>query len=615
MSAKPWEDYSADEDDSDKPWNDSGLTVGSVLTGAADIAGAGVYGTGEAAVEGLVGLGALPFKGSDAADVMDVVPDYQIGEDAKGIINFIAEKYKDSPQVLQDIITYVGNIPQAAGDATLEATGSPAAATLIHKGPEMLATALGGGVAVKQGQNVVDAAVDAARATPAAAMTAVNKGTELAKQIFDYQSPVKTQIAELLTNQTVDKRTAGWALPLLERFDESGNRIAGPTEPYRANFAAVVDDLSGEPVSGARRGGRVAGMPKIIKDKLESNVLKQGFDKGIVAMLKGVSSEDRVAMRRMLERMRAGKNETTKGILSPPRAVIGQSLMDRVNFVWDKNKEAASKLDDVSLALKGKSVDYSDALNTFQSRLDQMGITLDENNVPNFYGSDIEGLDAPIRIIKRAMERMTNTQPPDAHDVHRLKSYIDNQVVYGSGGIGLKGKTERILKELRHNLDAALDSKFDEYNKVNTTYSDTRNALDDIRSLAGKNNELDMPNIDARMGAELRKIMSNYGVAQGRLNSLDDIERVAAKYGGKFNSNILPQVLFNNELDRMFGTLNTTSLEGTVSKAIKKGIDSVSSKSGAASAGIDFLGRKIEESRKISEDDAFDAMRELLQQR
>ena len=133
---------------------------------------------------------------------------------------------------------------------------------------------------------------------------------------------------------------------------------------------------------------------------------------------------------------------------------------------------------------------------------------------------------------------------PDAFELHRMKRFIDEVVTYGKAGEGLTGKTERILKQLRTNLDSTLDDAFPAYNEANTIYADTIGALDALQDVAGRKMDLFGPNADKATGTLLRRMMSN---AQSRVNlvdAVDNLEVVAKRYGSKFGDDISTQMLF-----------------------------------------------------------------------
>lgn len=146
------------------------------------------------------------------------------------------------------------------------------------------------------------------------------------------------------------------------------------------------------------------------------------------------------------------------------------------------------------------------------------------------------------------------------------EKFIDEQVTFGKTAEGLGGKTERVAKGLRRQFDQLLDSSFPAYDKVNTQYADTVQALDAFQKAAGSTIDLASENADKAVGTLSRRLMSN---AQSRVRLLDAIEGLqstASKYGKTFDDDVVSQALFVDELERVFGPSARTSLQGEVGK-------------------------------------------------
>jgi hypothetical protein len=360
----------------------------------------------------------------------------------------------------------------------------------------------------------------------------------------------------------------------------------------------------------------VNGAGKLKTDKLANETVKQGFDQGVIAAVKGSSKADKIKMSKMVDTMEKGKENALFAMKNRPSDVAGDALLDRVKFVKDINREAGKNIDKVSKSLKGQPVDFQQPIDKFIESLDEMGIRLDNNLKPNFKGSDIEGLAGPQSAINNIVNRMTSGNrgvAPDAFELHRMKRFIDEVVTYGKAGEGLSGKTERVLKQLRSNLDSTLDDAFPVYNEANTIYADTVGALDALQDVAGRKMDLLGPNADKATGTLLRRMMSN---AQSRVNlvdAVDNLETISKKYGSTFNDDIATQMLFVDELDSVFGPVARTSLAGETAKGVKKGVEAVTGQRTATGAAIEALSSGAEKLRGISEPNAFKSIKKLLE--
>lgn len=410
--------------------------------------------------------------------------------------------------------------------------------------------------------------------------------------------------------------------PLLAATAATAPEIVGSLVPL-TKIAKTRSALNAKIADRIKSGGTdktlanymVTGAGKLKTDKVAQETVKQGFDQGVVAAVKGASDIDRSKMAEMVKVMQKGKENALFAMKNRPSDVAGNSLLDRVNFIKETNRAAGKNIDEAAKALRGQQVDSTQAINNFMGNLDEMGIRLDRRLRPNFKGSDIEGIAGPQSAIANIVKRMSRGKrgaAPDAHELHRMKRFIDENVTYGKAGEGLKGKTERVLKQLRSDLDAALDAKFPDYNEANTIYADTVGALDSLQDVAGRKMDLFGPNAEKATGTLLRRMMSN---AQSRVNlvdAVDGLDSVAKKYGGQFGDDISTQMLFVDELDNVFGPVARTSLAGETAKGIKKGAEAVTGQRTVAGAAIEAGAAGIEKLRGINEANAFKSINELL---
>ena len=211
-----------------------------------------------------------------------------------------------------------------------------------------------------------------------------------------------------------------------------------------------------------------------------------------------------------------------------------------------------------------------------------------------------------------------------------MKKFIDEQVTFGKSAEGLSGKTESVLKNLRRNLDKTLDSTFTEYDRVNTTFAETIGAIDALQDVAGKKLDLTGKSADEATGQLLRRVMSN---AQSRVNlvdALDQIEGVATKFKDRrigsagefllegpaaarrgFDDDLLSQVLFADELDKVFGSTARTSFKGQIEQAVGRAGGAVTP-GGQQNLIVEAAGKLAEKARGINQENAFKSIKELL---
>lgn len=443
--------------------------------------------------------------------------------------------------------------------------------------------------------------------------------------------PVARNVATL-GGATAEFLGAGTAKP-------SATPLLGQVKEYlgAGPYISPVD----EKLALLRGQGDVAGAGKtldaagnVVKDAAQKAAQWQGFDPGFVAYVKSAGPDTKGKMAAMLDIVEKRKSNWREGLDARPLNVLGDSVLNRVKVVREANRVAAVRLDGVADSLRGVQVDASPAVNSFLEKLGGMGVKFNpQDNTLSFQGSDLEGVKGPQRVLKDVLNRMLNTKTPDGYDVHRLKRFLDEQVSYGKNARGLGGKTEGILKTLRHDLDGILDTQFPEYNKVNTQYAETRGALDEIQDIAGKKFDSTDESASITMGSLTRRFLSNAqsnGYLRDAVSNLDSIARKYITPGKDLvpyapiqrRSGVTPAMIenddliglagFADEMDRMFGPASGTSLFGDVDKAVQRGADTMTGNMTAAGMLRDSAAWAGKKAMGRNEQRAMKAMRELL---
>ncbi len=349
---------------------------------------------------------------------------------------------------------------------------------------------------------------------------------------------------------------------------------------------------------------------KVTKDVLASKAVDQGFDESIIAAVKSSNPVDKTAMLKMVNIMEKGKKNARFSIENRPSDVVGDALVKRLDIVINKNKQSGKLLDRVANTLKGKLVNVEKPIDDFINNLSELGVTFSDNLKPIFKGSDIEGVTGAENIISKIISRMTNTKIPDAHDVHRLKRFIDEQVTFGKTAEGLSGKSVGVIKKLRANLDFELDSNFPRYNTVNTAYADTINAINDFQDVAGQKLNLTGKNTNKALGTLTRRIMSNQQSRVRLLDTMNDLEGTAKKYGGKFKDDIKNLALFSDELDKVFKPVARTSFQGQIAQSVDRAAASLTT-SGQSTI-LNAAKNVANKLQGVNEENAFKSIKALL---
>jgi len=602
-------------------------TRGLALPAAGAAAGALI---GGAASLPLGGIGAIPgaVAGAGAATLAGLVADPIVGS----INSMFGTKYTLPTDALQDLLTRVGVAePRTAAERIVQTTaagagtagGSVALGQTLQAAASPVTQGVGRLMAAAPGLQVASGASAGASGQTAKEMGA-GTGGQIAATLAGGLLPAAPQIVKAATQaaaRAVAPSGAGIREQIEPTFKESVQSIKATVGEKIApeNQRIIKSQLAQTPDSIDLVNVRLSGS-QVVPDNEAASAIKQGWKDGTVASIKAATDKDRSAMTKMLNVFKMGEKSDKFRAMNRPADILGDTVQSRVDFLANANQQAGKAIDRIAnTRLRGQAVEYDPAINSFLDELGALGVKveLDQNGVAKaiLQGSDIQGDKAAQRILNTVLERLSTAKAPDAYGVHTAKRFIDTQVNYGKKNLAnpLTSQAERALKNLRRNLNQSLGEKFPVYKAANEKYADTITALDDLQKAAGTQIDFDSPNANKALGTAMRKLTSNYGTRANLIDSLDQANQVASKYGMKLDDDIVNQLIFVNELDRMFGAVADTSLKGQMSQALETGVDIA--RGGAARRAVELLAEKAEGLRGINKENAIKAMEEILKRK
>lgn len=600
------------------------------------------------------GVGAIPgaIAGAGAAGLAQLVGDPLVS----GINTILGTRYKMPTEAMGDLLTRLG-VPQADTEAeriVQSIAGGAAGAggvTAAGKATQMLAQSqtaqkVGAALSEQAGKQILGGAIGGGAAQTTAEMgggTAAQVAAGLAGGVAPFapslaragigaaarmtapegagiRSPA-VRAGELgLPAPTTPEAAA--ALPQPTIGESARSIIATAREKLTPNKARQIkESITKDPYNEENVGYRLSGT-QVVNDDMAGDLIKQGWDPGVITAIKAASDDDRRNMLKMLNLYEIGKKNKKFAMTNRPNDIVGTNIEKRIEFLDSTRRNAGSMLERVAdQQLKGTKVDVSGPMNQFIQDLEQLGVRVEFDSKgiakANLQGSDLQGDRASQRLFNNVLDRLSNVQAPDAYGVHTAKRFLDTQVSYAKKNLAnpLSAQAERVVKGLRANLNRTLGDLNSDYAAANARYSDTKQALDALQESVGTKIDLDMPDAAKAIGTSARSLTSNN---QGRiqmLNALNQVNQTAAKYGGKFNNDILNQLMFGNEIDRMFGAVAPTSLKGQTEQAIQsgvKGAQQAATQGGLVGLAAKTLGSAVERARGINEENAIKVMKDLL---
>ena len=576
------------------------------------------------------GVGAIPgaIAGAGAATLAGLVADPVVG----AVNSMFGTQYTLPTDALADILTRVGVAqPRTEAERIVQATaaGAGGAGGMIATGQTLAQAAspvvrgVGQMLATAPGFQVASGAAGGGAGQTAKEMGAGPVG-QLAATLGGAMLPAVPQMVRAATQATakaVAPTGAGIREQVEPTFKEAVQSIKATVGEKISpeNQRIIKSQLAQTPDAVDLVNVRLSGT-QVVPDNEAASAIKQGWKDGAVASIKAASDKDRSAMTKMLNIFKMGEKSEKFRAMNRPADILGDTVQARIDFLANANKTSGKAINRIAeTKLRGQKVDFDPAINTFLDDLGAIGarVEMDQNGLAkvNLQGSRIEGDAQAERLLNIILKRLSKTEAPDALGVHDAKRFIDTQVNYGKRNLAnpLTAEAEKIVKTLRANLNQTLGEKFPVYKAANDKYADTITALDDLQRAAGTQIDLESPNANKALGTAMRKLTSNYGTRANLIDSLDQANQVASKYGMKLEDDVVNQLIFANELDRMFGAAAQTSLKGQMEEAKQTGL--AIARGNAAERAFDLLAEKAQNLRGVNKENAIKAMEEILKRK
>ena len=411
-----------------------------------------------------------------------------------------------------------GGIGQTLGDRTLEETGNPALATAAYMAPDLIPYGAAG-KAVAKG---IDATSDAVRGGA--------RGVQQAKQgITGQLQPSAGQI------KTSEMRQA----------------IKDGSKYYV--------DKKIDPVSG-----------RIVDDAIAKKALKQNITDETIALTKRLDTGTNKQAKRILDRGAEILEYGEKGG-GRPNAIIGERVMKRFDTVLDANRKAGEDIGNAVKGIKDTAFNVADDVDAFDDALTNLGAKR-VNGVWDFKGSELDG-DSVVPLIKMMDRRLKTAY--DAKSLHKEKQFIANKLYNKQGEAKVKGGTldpkgVQVLDDLRDGFNEKLRLTSDDYALANDKYSETIGTLNDFKKVMGqKKFNPYSDRIDNSVGQESRKVLTNYRSGQDMQEAIKNLNEVSAKYGGKYDDDIVELTRFYDNMEREFKSFAQGSFPAQTRDAAK----------------------------------------------
>lgn len=381
---------------------------------------------------------------------------------------------------------------------------------------------------------------------------------------------------EKITPEDFFKQTVGGAF-----IGGALGGVIGGVSPMIGNiFRRIRKIIKKEPVAPGitkRTLGRVIEktekkLGEIAEIKAQPINIKKAVDAGIdlpdaqfIDKLSLADKKSGIKMLDLLEKNRAG-DVTARSI-----SESGNTVLDSVKFVQKLRQSSGKKIGALVNNLPDQKLDISDVATSFIDDLTGSGVTINSKGKLNFANSRLAGrnaerqqIESMWQFLKPAKTGVVNKKPLQIH-LQRQKLFDDLQLAKGQKLFS--SNTERMLSKVRNNLNNPLDSVSSQYTKLNKQFAESTSAIDDFFRLIGRQwKGADKELLALRAGEVGRRIKGNASAVP--LKVLGAIDDLARKSGFKSDKNIINQFLFNDLLEDLFGTTQTTGLAGSLERGL-----------------------------------------------
>jgi len=285
-----------------------------------------------------------------------------------------------------------------------------------------------------------------------------------------------------------------------------------------------------------------------------------GFDEASSKFMSTLGQSDKSMASKMQDL--AEDALTNKRAVRRPTDIVGENMIKKQKPLEALRTKFGKAVNTASKELKGKIVDSTSLVNKVNESIAELGIRRAANGSFDFSNSVFKNIP---QIQKKLSTAFTDAldMGGDASKLHIFKKGIDEIVEFGTSGEGLKGTSERVLKNLRREADDILDKNFSKYKVANEKFKDVIEVLDKSKKLFGRTGINEQ-----KAGQLMRRVFSNAASRGDIMEFLDDLDKIARKYKVSTKDNLLDQAIFTEILEGVYGTQAVTSLQGEVSKAI-----------------------------------------------
>lgn len=422
---------------------------------------------------------------------------------------------------------------------------------------------------------------------------------ELGIEYDDLSPEAKALIPPQSSAQIGAPKTAAQTalIPAAAKQTETGGE--GALAPYRPEVSRGVRQDSLSPYPEARKASELMDDPALIQ------------------LIKTATPETRAAMLEMLNiRRRTADN---KRVAQTERStdVSGSAAVERIEYLSDIASTNRQRLDEIAnKELAGKSVNVQPVADAYAEVLDKAKIEINpETGKFDYENSIFKPVDQAQYILDK-MNEVLSKDTVDAAELHVIKRQLDELIRATKGKPGATGDAGAILARMRSEVNEVIRGINPEYAAVNDELSQTLKVFEDLDSVTGSRVDIFDANADSKIGQELRKLFSNYGIRVDMSDAIRQLEEVATAQGGEFGTSAGDLAQLASSLNRRIGAEAENSMQGIVQSASNNpGADYLADvllEGATGTPGLSAIRRALSKRGQVSNTEVLNALEALI---
>lgn len=304
---------------------------------------------------------------------------------------------------------------------------------------------------------------------------------------------------------------------------------------------------------------------KVVQDVDAINLMKKSVPEHLSALVSKADPSTKKVMASVAETLDQMHRNKKSASVRSGTTPIGKGIIKRLKVLKGVRQRLGQSLDDV---VKKELSAVEIPLEVPKESLISSIVTMFDLK-PHFNAKGklaLPNLDKLDKETKKSLlnayellSRQTDSDVISGRDAHRLKKILDDVIDTKGGTTGQKQSVERVILDLRSNLNETLRKSSSGYASINDSLSKVLAAEEPYKKFSPRRN-WDDPNLVSKMGVALKNSGVDSKIGQENLQNLIRLEDTLKERGVRFKDDVITAFNFHNEMDAFLRAIDKTSL-------------------------------------------------------